>query len=220
MRKEELITGSIYHVFTKSIAGFKIFKNSAEFLRIISVIKYYQKENPSVKFSQFIKLTEAEKEHKLKTNYLRENANLIEIIAYCIMPTHLHFILKQSKDRGITIFMNNILNSYTRYFNIRNNRKGPLWEGRFKNVLVKTEEQLLHLTRYLHLNPVTAYLINNPMEWEFSSYKEYLLLIDEKNKICKFDDVIKVAADGYSKFAEDGISYQRDLAIIKKLILE
>jgi hypothetical protein len=58
------------------------------------------------------------------------------------------------------------------------------------------------------------------MEWEFSSYKEYLLVIDEKNKICKFDDVIKVTADGYSKFAEDGISYQRDLAIIKKLILE
>lgn len=220
MRKEELITDNIYHVFTKSIAGFKVFKNSAEFSRIISVIKYYQKESPSVKFSLFVKLTADGKNYKMKTNYLRNNVNLIEIIAYCIMPTHLHLILKQSKADGISTFMNNILNSYTRYFNTRNNRKGPLWEGRFKNVLIKTEEQLLHLTRYLHLNPVTAYLVNNPIEWEYSSYKEYLLIIDTKDKICKFDDTLNVIPDSYRKFAEDGISYQRNLAIIKKLILE
>jgi putative transposase len=78
------------------------------------------------------------------------------------MPTHIHLVLRQLKDGGISKFMSNILNSYSRYFNIKHNRKGPLWEGRFRKVLVGSDEQLLHLTRYVHLNPVTACLVDKP----------------------------------------------------------
>jgi putative transposase len=156
MRKEKLVNGKVYHILNKSIAGFEIFKDGMHCSRIIKVIRYYQKEKPLVRFSDFIK-TDKTKQNKYPAKvFSPSRESLVEIIAYCIMPTHFHLILKQLKDRGISIFMNNIQNSYTRYFNIRHKRKGPLWQGRFKNVLVDNDEYLLHLTRYIHLNPVTA----------------------------------------------------------------
>lgn len=210
MRKDLLATGEVYHIFTRSIAGFKIFNNNNEFSRMIGGICYYQKEKPDIRFSKFINSFSPKKVIK---------ENLVKIIAYCLMPTHLHLILKQIKEKGISIFMNNILNSYTRYFNIKHCRKGPLWEARFKNVLIKTDEQLLHLTRYIHLNPVTAYLVDKPDNWKISSYNEYLNG-DGDDAICDYNDVLEIEPAPYKIFVEDMISYQRDLAKIKHLLLE
>jgi putative transposase len=215
-RDAYLVEGEVYHVFNKSIAEFKIINDESHFFRVINVIRYYQSVKPTLSFSNFIKM----KQENLKSDYYLNEKRLIEIIAYAIMPTHLHLILRQLEDNGILIFMRNILNSYSRYFNIRHNRKGPLWEGRFKKVRIKSDEQLLHLTRYIHLNPVTAYLVNNPKEWKMSSYREYLDLVEEKDRICKYNDILEIDPENYRKFVEDRIAYQRDLAKIKDLIIE
>ena len=116
--------------------------------------------------------------------------------------------------------MNNILNSYTRYFNIRHKRKGPLWVGRFKRVVVSTDEQLLHLTRYVHLNPVTSYLADNPESWEHGSYQEYCSQNDVREKVCCFDNLLDIDSRSYKKFVNDRKEYQRGLAKIKELMLE
>ena len=187
---------------------------------MLEIIRYYQKEKPLISFSEFNK-SSIEKRNNYNTSLsINPTEKRVEIIAYCIMPTHLHFILKQLKTNGISTFINNIFNSYTRYFNLKHKRKGPLWEGRFKEILVKNDEYLLHLTRYLHLNPVTAYIVNNPHEWSKSSYSEYLNPNQTLVKICKFDDVLSIKPDAYKEFVEDSIQYQRDLSKIKSLILE
>ena len=217
-RKNPLATGEVYHVFNKSIAGFVIFNNQTDYNRMISTIRYYQAENHANRLSRFIELNENNFDEALD-KYLRNKSKHVEIIAYCIMPTHIHLIIKQLKERGTSTFLNNVLNSYTRYFNAKHKRKGPLWEGRFKNVLVKTNEQLLHLTRYVHLNPVTAYLIDNPELWVPSSYKEYLET-DSNYKISNFTNVLDINTESYKKFVENRISYQRDLAKIKELLFE
>ncbi len=134
------------------------------------------------------------------------------------MPTHLHLILKQLKENGISIFMGNLLNSYSRYFNIRYKRKGPLWEGRFKSILIENGEYLLHLTRYIHLNPTTANLVRKPEDWELSSYKEYIL--NKKDALCDYSDLLDISKKSYREFVEDRISYQKELHKIKRLILE
>jgi putative transposase len=220
MRKEKLVNGKVYHILNKSIAGFEIFKDGMHCSRIIKVIRYYQKEKPLVRFSDFIK-TDKTKQNKYPAKaFSPSRESLVEIIAYCIMPTHFHLILKQLKDRGISIFMNNIQNSYTRYFNIRHKRKGPLWQGRFKNVLVDNDEYLLHLTRYIHLNPVTAYLVDIPENWGPSSYWEYLLKVNEDEKICRYEEILDIEPNSYKGFVQDRISYQRELAKIKDLLLE
>lgn len=220
VRKYPLVVGGVYHVFTKSIAGFKIFNNNSEFSRMRETIRYYQREKPPLKFSRFVKSDKGKENHIDETILLSNKEKLLEIIAYCLMPTHLHLTLKQLKENGITIFMSNILNSYTRYFNTKHNRKGPLWEGRFKNILIETEEHLLHLTRYIHLNPVTAYLVNKPEEWFASSYEEYVLKVDDNERICKYDDVLDIEAAFYREFVQDTVSYQRELATLKKLFFE
>ena len=77
----------------------------------------------------------------------------------------------------------------------------------------------MHLTRYVHLNPVTAHIVENPKNWEHSSYQQYLGNANGKS-ICKFADLMDLGPDQYKEFAEDRIGYQRELANIKALMLE
>lgn len=221
MRKDPLEIGEVYHVFTRSIADFRIFNNENDFLRMQQIIKYYKVANDA-KFSDFLATTMVVKKgfNNAFAITSKDKEDLVQIIAYCLMPTHIHLILKQLAKNGIPKYMNDILNSYTRYFNTQHKRKGPLWESRFKNVLVRTDEQLFHLTRYLHLNPVTAKIVNNPENWAFSSYGEYLSKITDITAICQFDDILEIEPSSYRKFVCDRISYQRELAKIKKLILD
>lgn len=210
MLKAPLVTGEIYHVYNKSIAEFVIFNNDAEFLHIKDTVRYYKIENQPIKFSKIgTHVDDAEQKPSDK--------KLVEIICYCFMPTHIHLVLKQLTEDGISNFMRHVLNSYSHYFNIKHNRKGPLWETSFKKVLVERDAQLLHLTRYIHLNPVTAYIINNPEDWKWSSYRDYVF--DNKEGVCEYDNVLDIKSEEYKKFVENRISYQRELANIKGLLL-
>lgn len=136
------------------------------------------------------------------------------------MPTHLHLTLFQNDKNGISKLMNNVLNSYTRYFNTRFKRKGPLWETRFKNLLVKSNDQLLHLTRYQHLNPVSAGLVNRPESWQWSSYREYIGEVKVDYSICNFEKLLDINPKEYQEFVNDRIAYQKELSRIKHLLLE
>ncbi len=208
----------VYHVCNKSIAKFRIFNNDHEYSRMIEAIKYYQRKQPAAKFGTFIKLDKKKQEQERAS--LRKKQKLVEIIAYCLMPTHLHLILKTLQDGGISRFMNNILVSYTRFFNIKHNRKGHLWEGRSKKILIETDNQFLHLTRYIHLNPVTAHLVNKPEEWPYSSYREYISKNRKSNAICRYEDLLDIEPEEYKNFTESGINYQCELAKMKKMLLE
>jgi len=223
MRRDiELVEDCYYHVFSKSIEGFKIFLNQNEYLRIINTMRYYQIEHTPMALSQFLSLKEIQLEgfDKMLLSIRSSKEDLVKIVAYCIMTTHVHFLLKQLKMDGISTFMCLVLNSYTRYFNVKHQRKGPLWQGRFKNVLVKSDEQLLHLTRYIHLNPVTANLVKKPEQWIFSSYLEYLNQGSKNQIICRFEEVVDMQPVEYKRFTEDRIVDQKKLALIKHLTLE
>lgn len=215
MRKDPLETGEIYHVFSKSIAGFVIFNNNREFERMMGTILYYQNRDLPISFSKFTRFNDLAK----IIEQFNKSEKSVQIIAYCIMPTHFHFVLKQLEDDGISVFMRKVLDSYTRYFNIKHNRKGPLWEGKFKSVLAEKDEQLLHLTRYVHLNPTTSNLCDKPEQWQFSSYNEYLATNNEIS-FCKYDGILEIDPKSYEKFVEDRINYQKELKRIKDLIME
>ena len=134
-----LNTGNVYHVLNKSIAGYKIFNTDQEFHKFFETIIYYQAKR-QLSFSDFIE----RKNYQSKLTELLDpdREKYVEIIAYCLMPTHFHFILKQAKDNGISKFLNDALNSYTRYFNAKYKRKGPLWEGKtLPDILRRFREQ-------------------------------------------------------------------------------
>lgn len=213
MRRGELGEGLFYHVFTRSIAEYKIFTYKDDFIRMKNVMQYYRNKR-KLKFSQFLRLDKNENED----NSCEEK--IVEIIGYCIMPTHIHLILKQIREKGLSVFMNNILNSYTHYFNCHHNRRGPLWESRFKHVLIENDEYLLHLTRYIHLNPVTAGLVEKPELWEFSSYNEYINMNYSGDRLCNFKEVLDIKPNSYKEFVENGIEVQKEIARIKHILLE
>lgn len=219
-RKDQLIEDQIYHIFSRSIAEYQIFNDEYDFQRMINLFIFFQIQEPPASFSVYTRLEKVQQDGFIKSfaPFAQEQEKIVQIIAYCLMPTHVHLILKQLKPSGISIFMGNVLNSYTRYFNTKHHRKGPLWESKFKNVLIESDEQLLHLTRYLHLNPTSAFLVKKPQDWKFSSYKEYLSQINYP--ICQFDDLLTLRPKEYKTFVQDRIAYQRELSIIKKQLID
>jgi len=222
IRKKALVNGEYYHVFNKSIAGFQIFNEPKEFRRMLRAIRFFQWQKISVSFSVFIRSKEAEIAGIDQSIYSlsKDNKRMVRILSFCLMPTHIHLVLEQLDDNGISRFMNNLQNSYTRYFNTKHKRKGPLWVGPFKNVLIETQEQLLHVTRYVHLNPTTAGLVRRPQDWLYSSYNEYLGQTSHVAKVTSTNNAIDIAPADYRKFVDGQMDYQKELGIIKKLFLD
>ncbi|TSC95773.1 MAG: hypothetical protein CEN88_434 [Candidatus Berkelbacteria bacterium Licking1014_2] len=219
-RKEKLVNGGVYHILTKSIAGYNVFNKDNDYQRILDVIKYYQNKDVTLSYSKYYNLTNQFKESIDEQLYSPPRKLIVQIIAFCLMPTHIHLILKQLADNGISIFMRNILNSYSHYFNLLHQRKGPLWEGKFKNILVENDNQLLHLTRYIHLNPSSAGLVKNPQDWKYSSYNEYIGANEQSSKIADYNEILDIRPGYYKQFVEERKDYQKLISKIKKVLLE
>jgi putative transposase len=217
IRKDSLVNEHYYHIFSRSIAKYNIFNESEDFVRFLELLNLYRYVDFKHKYSKFNILTDEQKlliEIRLK----RSGVVYVEIVAYCVMPSHFHLILKQVGDDGISKYMGKVLNSYSKYFNIKHRRSGPLWSGRFKNILVESDEQLLHVTRYLHLNPTSAGLVANPFDWPWSSLVEYMG--ESHSNICNFDTIIDMPPKLSKKFVLDHKGYQRDFSIIKSHLID
>ena len=100
--------------------------------------------------------------------------NLIEIVAYCLMPNHYHLIAYLKDDNVGKKIMQPFTVSYTKAVNRQQDRVGPIFQGAFKAKLVDKDEYLLHLSRYIHLNPVFTGIVNHPESWTYSSYRDYV----------------------------------------------
>lgn len=141
----------------------------------------------------------------------------VEILSYCLMPNHYH-ILVYLKNNNFSQIMQKFTIAYTKAINKRFNRVGSLFQGSFKAINISTDEYLLHLSRYIHLNPVKANLVKHPQDWQFSSYLEYIGL--RKGNLPKTDKILSYFPNqlDYQNFCE---SYQSEQdKIIKHLILE
>lgn len=99
--------------------------------------------------------------------------------AYCLMTNHIHLLI-ESTDIPIGMIMKDILQFYAVYYNRKNRYKGHVFEDRYKSCLVKTDDYFLQTSRYIHLNPVKARIVQNPEQFVFSSYRTYLGLTDDK----------------------------------------
>ena len=95
-------------------------------------------------------------------------------IAYCLMPNHYHFLIRQDGEAGAGLLPQRAFNSYTKAFNKRYERSGTLFEGNYKALEITEEAHLLHLCRYIHANPVKDGLVADPAEWSYSNYLEWI----------------------------------------------
>jgi putative transposase len=132
--------------------------------------------------------------------------------------------MKQNIDNGIKNVLTSLQNGYSKYFNIKYDRQGPLFQSRFKAKRIETEEILLHVSRYIHLNPSNLFLIEAESleNYLWSSYPTYMGI---KNSSMNFIDtslILKIIGgeEKYKKFVLDRANYQRKLEMIKHMILE
>ncbi len=221
-RKTPLVNNEIYHIFNKGIASQPTFLNKREYARAIETVRYYQNINTPVKYAKFLILSTDER-RKLLGQFMKQRKWLVDIIAFCFMPNHFHFLMKQLVDNGISKFMSNFTNSYTRYFNTKHDRNGPLFTGKFKSVRIETEEQLIHTSRYIHLNPLTSYIVKTTEDLEkypYSSFLEYMEI--NTAGLCNKDILLPFFKDkdAYKNFVFDNRDYQRELNKIKHLLQE
>lgn len=220
-RSVALINDHVYHVFNRGIDHCPTFTDKRELKRAASVIDFYRFVHPPVKFSKLLQLPNeirADVQNTMKT----ENKRLVEFFTYCFMSNHFHFLIRQLQLNGISKFLANFLNSYTKYFNTKHERDGALFLNQFKAVMIETDEQFLHVSRYIHLNPLTAGVVKNfstLLAYPWSSLPEY---VRGKEGLCNISEIMSFfkTKQNLMQFIKDQVDYQKELHRIKHLILE
>lgn len=190
--KRQFTNNEIYHLVLRGIDDNPIFKDEADYYRGIFSIYEFNNAKP-------IKMRERQKARlrKKKTDpstsptgeeEIDERDKLVDVLAFCLMPSHFHLLVKQTKDGGITRFMRKIGSGYGGYFNKKYGRKGYVFQNRFASILIKDGIQLRIVFVYIHANPSALAETNldgrgnnNPREvlrflekYKWSSYPDYL----------------------------------------------
>lgn len=239
-RKEKFATGEIYHVVLRGIDGKTLFKNIDDHYR--GIFSMYEFNNAK---SVAIKDRRKARKHfkKLYTNakgqlppFLDTRDKLVEIFAFCIMPNHLHLLLRQSKDEGIFKFMRKLGSGYGRYFNKKYNRKGYVFQNRFVAVRIENDGQLKTVFTYIHSNPVSLIepkwkekgiknlvdAINFIENYKWSSWQDY---IGKQNfsSVTEREFLLEMmgGVDGCKKLMKDWLEYRGKVEEVNSaLILE
>lgn len=218
-----------YHIYNRGVEKRKIFLDERDYKTFLFFLKIYLLDKETLK-------TELQGTDPCRIE--RNNfADEIELIAYCLMPNHFHLLIKQTKKYSISRFMRCIATNYSMYFNKRYKRTGTLFQGRYKAVLITNDDYLLHLSRYIHLNPVEnckgPSLADEELvekkglrKYSFSSYHDYLGERNTKwvnpNIILEFFENQKKYFPGdifnYQSFVEDYEVFSEN--VISDLILE
>ncbi len=171
---KEYVEGGIYHVYNRGVEKRDIFIDEQDYNFFIFLIKSYvlppdlQKENSETRMQ--------------KSAFVGR----IEILSYALMSNHYHLLIQQTNEHDLAEFMKALMTSYVSYFNKKYERTGHLFQDHYKAILVKGDDYLLHLSRYIHLNPVATRChlveegevqgatLSDEMERAHTSYREYL----------------------------------------------
>jgi putative transposase len=188
------VTDSFYHVYARGNSRGKVFPEAEDYEQFIAFLKRY---------------LSAEEAHDQYGVSYPNFYNKIELIAFCLMPNHFHLFVYQHQQGAMTALMRSLLTSYSRYFNKKYHRSGPLFESRFKASLISDDAYLQHITRYIHLNP------RQWRTYEWSSLKYFLHHSSETWIRPKRVLVLFNGSEDYLQFIEDYTSHKQMLDILK-----
>jgi putative transposase len=171
MRNEKTAPGEWYHLFNRGTDRKKIFLNDRDYIRFLFLILHLQHEESYYNVERYIN-------SYIKNNTFDINltkSRFIDLSCYCLMPNHFHLLVYERSENGIPKYMQRILNAYTKYFNTKYRKNGHVFEGPYKLVRVKDNNQLLYLSGYIHNNPRDLRdWQNKEEEYPWSSYSDYV----------------------------------------------
>lgn len=222
LRKVPIIKGEFYHIFNKTVGSEQIFYTKRDINRAIRTLQFYAFDNINLRYSHFSQLKSENKE-KFWKDILQKPSYRLGLFSFSLMPNHFHFLAKEIKKGGISYFISNFQNSFAKFYNIKNKREGALFKSNFQIVRIENDEQFVHVARYIHLNPLTSFLIKNKEDlknYPGSSFPDYLgtrdLKIINKEFLLKFFP----SKEKLIEFTLNQVDYQRKLAKIKALTFE
>ncbi|MEI8232263.1 MAG: transposase [bacterium] len=203
---KEYEEGGYYHVYNRGVEKRTIFADEEDYQKFIGYLKVYLLPTNL----QGLTLKDEKGRTVSPSRRLNNYANEIELISYCLMPNHFHLMLRQVTEKGMAKFIQSILTKYVRYFNKKYSRVGGLFQGVYKTVHVKSEEQFTYLTKYIHRNPLpdtpTRSHLEGLREYKYSSYGNYLGLF--KQSWVKSEDILSYFSktnprNSYQSFVEE-----------------
>lgn len=207
---KEYIENGYYHIYNRGVEKREIFLDEQDCVIFLHYLKLYlspveelkQLDLPGLRVLKFIQL-----------NLSRE----IDLLAFALMPNHIHLQIKQQTADGIVKLMKRLATAYVMYFNKKYHRVGGLFQNRYKAALIETDPYLLHLSRYIHLNPakITHKKINFK---EFSSYSYYLG--QKSASWIKPQEILSYFRSAQRKDLKDILSYQSFVEDFKESSVE
>ncbi len=236
-RKEKFVNDEIYHIILRGLDDNLIFKDINDYYRGIFSIYEFNNAKPI----EIRKRRQARRKEKKKESGSPSSATVdkrdkfVDMLCFCFMPNHIHLLLKQLKDDGIIKFMRKVGTGYAKYFNRKYNRKGYVFQNRFKDVHIEDDNQLRTIFNYIHVNPASLIepcwkekgiknsnkVIKFLEEYKWSSYKDYIgknnfPSVTERNFILNFMG----GSEGCKLAIEDWMEHKKILNQFKNLLLE
>jgi len=165
--------GHYYHAYNRGAHKKKIFLQRSSYLHLITLLAKY-----SFRYG-------------------------VTVSAYCLMPNHYHFILKQNDSGSIGMFLKTTFNAYTQAINKRFGKSGTLFQGQVHVKPIETDSYCLQVVRYIHLNPCAARLVAKPEDWEFSDYRKWIETRESSWADVSLRDAYFKSPLDYRKFVEE-----------------
>lgn len=209
MRKEQFEEGYYYHIYNRGVDKRLIFLNDQDRTRFIHSLYVLNNFLDIPRFFNIYTLQPA--------NLLVPIQPYVEIVAGCLMGSHYHLMLTPKKKDGVSLFLHKVGTSYTKYFNIKYERSGSLFEGAFRAKFVDQQSYADYLTQYIHLNPVKKQqdsqaklgndvLLEEAIKYRWSTLSDYLGGVSEFSVAISSsfrDEVLGMDVEEYRKFIQD-----------------
>ena len=179
-KKEEFVKDAVFHLYNHAVDDLLLFRIRDDYIYFLNKFKKVLPKYPA------------------------------SIYAYCLMPNHFHFCIKQNSEKPIYRIFNDSFASYALHYNSKYNRNGTLFQGHLQHKKVNQDKYLIQLCKYIHYNPEKAGLVEELSGWEFSNYPEFIgirngVLFDRKLLLDYKDDFenYQVTITEYEEYLED-----------------
>lgn len=164
------LPNGIYHIYNRGVEKRIIFQDEQDNKVFLNYLKEYLSpplDKESIKKDVTFKGVTFKGMPKQILNY----SDQISLLAFCLMPNHIHLLIKQKDKDSIKKFTQSLFTRYSMYFNKKYKRTGSLFQGTYKATNVINKDYLLDVTRYIHKNPLK---FTKKLTDAYSSYAHYL----------------------------------------------
>lgn len=175
-RTVPIIEGQIYHIYNRGNQKQQLFFDYSDWVRFLFLLLYSQSKIPIPRTSRHVGCFIRKGSFNVSAKVLERalSSRDVELLNFCIMPNHFHVTVMCKIEGGITRYLHRVSSAYAKYYNLKYEKTGHVFQGPFQAKLVDSDEYLHLLSAYIHLNIAdVSRWKNNEVSYPWSSYQDY-----------------------------------------------